>query len=131
MGWVVRYAMRMMMPAEGSLPGVQDTQLVPFLRELRRDAPFTIRLGLILGSWLFVFGPLFTIFVPLPAFLLPRKWREKHAQRATAHPVYLFRQAVLLVKMFAGLCWGRDPAVRARFDMAPLDPDPGTWREGS
>jgi hypothetical protein len=121
----------MMMPSGGSLPGVVDTHMVTFLRQLRREAPFTVRLGLILGSWFFVFGPILTIFVPLPAFLLSKRLREKHAQRATVHRFYLFRQAVLLVKMFAGLCWGRDPNVRAGFEMAPLDPDPGTWREGS
>jgi hypothetical protein len=130
MGWVVRYALRMMMPSGGELPGVEDTHMVTYLRQLRREAPFTVRLGLVLGSWLFVFGPILTIFVPLPAFLLSRNLREKHAQRAAVHRFYLFRQAVLLVKMFAGLCWGRDPNVRARFEMAPLDPDPGTWREG-
>ena len=130
MGWVVRYALKMMMPSGEKLPGIDSTEMVPFLRQLRREAPFLIRLGLVLGSWLLVFAPILTVYLPVPAFFLSRRLREKHVQRATAHRFYLFRQAVLLVKMMAGLCWGRHPDVRARLDMAPLDADPGTWREG-
>ncbi len=131
MGWIVRYAMRMMMPSGGALPGVGDTDMVAFLRTLRSEAPFLIRVGLVLGSWLLVFAPILTIYLPVPAFMLSQRLREKHVQRASGHRLYLFRQAVMLVKMMAGLCWGRHPDIRARFEMEPLEPDPGTWRDGS
>jgi hypothetical protein len=72
---------------------------------------------------------LFTVFVPLPAFLLPAKLADKHAERVTSTDVYLVRQAVFLVKLCAGLAWGADPQVRKRFAMAPLEQDPGTWRQ--
>ena len=123
--------MRMMMPRTGKLPGVGDTEMVSFLRTLRKEAPVLIRVGLVLGSWLLVFAPILTIYLPVPAFFLSRKLREKHVQRASVHRFYLFRQAVMLVKMMAGLCWGRHPDIRARFEMDPLEADPGTWRDGS
>ncbi len=123
--------MRMMMPRTGALPGVADTDMVSFLRTLRKESPMLVRVGLVLGSWLLVFAPILTVYWPVPAFLLPQKVREKHVQRASVHRFYLFRQAVMLVKMMAGLCWGRHPDIRARFEMEPLDADPGTWRDSS
>jgi hypothetical protein len=76
-----------------------------------------------------VLTPLVTVGVPLPAFFLPHKVLELHAERLVMHPVYLLRQAVFLVRLSAGMCWGADTGVRACFALAPYSPDPGTFRE--
>ena len=39
-------------------------------------------------------------------------------------------QATFMLKMVAALCWAADPEVRAKVGLEPLEPDPGTWREG-
>ena len=46
------------------------------------------------------------------AFLLGL--RDRYAHAVSSHPLYLVRQLIFLVKFAGGLCWGRDPAVRAR-----------------
>src|SRR5258708_7139595 len=64
-------------------------------------------------------------------FVLPRGLLERHADRRLSHPVYLLRQAVFLVRLSAGMCWGADANVRARFALAPYAPDPGTFRDST
>jgi hypothetical protein len=127
---LVRSAMCDLMPrtpGEDSLPGIADTDVTAFLRAMKRESHPVYWLGLVLGAWTYVTTPFMTVFVPLPSFWLPRKLRELHAQRITITPFYFIRQAVLLVRLSAGLCWGRDPRVRARFELAPYPPDPGTY----
>ena len=52
----------------------------------------------------------------------------RHANKIAYHPIYLLRQAVFLVKLSAGLCWGSRPEIRAIFSLPPYAEDPGTWR---
>lgn len=128
---LIRSAMRDLMPrgaGEGGLPGIEDTGDTEFLRMMKRESDGIFWLGIALGGWVYALTPILTVYVPLPAFLLPRALREKHAQRIVASRLYLIRQAVFLVRLAAGLCWGRDPEVRARFALAPYPPDPGTYR---
>ena len=73
------------------------------------------------------YSPSFCLHSPQP----PRGLLDRHASRITTTRFYLLRQAVFLVKLAAGLCWGADPAVRARLAMAPYPADPGTWVEGA
>jgi hypothetical protein len=73
--------------------------------------------------------PLVTVFVPLPAYFLPRKLLARHAERIVAHRVYMLRQAVFLVRLSAGMCWGADDRVRASYALAPLPRDAGTFRQ--
>jgi hypothetical protein len=40
----------------------------------------------------------------------------------------LLRQALLVVRLIAGMCWGADPRVRACFALEPYPVDPGTFR---
>ena len=126
--WLIKFAMCTMMPRTETLPGIADTDLDGFLRRMRTDAEPLYWLGLVLGAVVFALTPLITIGVPLPAFLLPRGLLEKHAERALSHRVYVLRQGVMLVRLSAGMCWGADPGVRARFDLPPYGPDPGTFR---
>jgi len=126
---VIQSAMGDLMPRTEALPGIADTDLEAFLRELRRESNALYWLGLVIGAWVYVLSPLLTVRVPLPSFLLPARLRALHAQRAPELAPYPLRQAVLLVRLSAGLCWGRDPAVRARFALPPYPPDPGSFRQ--
>jgi hypothetical protein len=126
--WLIKFAMCTMMPRTDALPGIADTDLHGFLRKMKNDSDPLYWTGLVLGAVVFALTPLITIGVPLPAFLLPKGLLEKHAERILAHPVYLLRQSALLVRLSAGMCWGADDSVRARFNLPPYGPDPGTFR---
>jgi hypothetical protein len=126
--WLVRSAMVAFYPRTAELPGLADTGIDDYLRQFRRETTFTLWLGVVLAALLFHVSPLFTAFVPLPAFLLPASLRDKHAARMGSANLYLVKQAMLVLKLPAGLCWGRDPEVRKRFAMAAYAPDPETWR---
>jgi hypothetical protein len=126
--WLIKFAMCTMMPRTPALPGIADTDLDGFLRKLRNDSEPLYWTGLVLGAIVFALTPLITIGVPLPAFWLPRGLLDRHAERILAHRVYVLRQAALLVRLSAGMCWGADTAVRARFNLPPYGPDPGTFR---
>lgn len=126
--WLIKFAMCTIMPRTEALPGIEDTDLDGFLRRLRDDAEPLYWLGLVVGAVVFAITPLVTIGLPVPAFWLPRRLRERHADRLLAHPIYVLRQAVFLVRLSAGLCWGADPEVRSRLALAPYAADPGTFR---
>lgn len=126
----VRSAMAALYPTtpEGG-PGIADTDLDDFLKRYRKDAPPTLYLGLVAGCAVFHATPMLTIKKPVPAFMLSPEDLDRHADAIASHPAYLVRQAIMVVKLAAGLCWGADPAVRARMNLRPYDPDPGTWRQ--
>lgn len=129
--WLIRFSFRTLFPTGGDLPGVAETDLGAYVDLFLREAGFMMRLGLVLSCLVFVCCPILTVYVPLPAFLLPRSWRERHARKAAAHPLYLIRQTTTMLKMIAGICWAQDPAVRTRLGLRALKPDPGTWRPSS
>jgi hypothetical protein len=126
--WLVRSAIVATFPRTEAFPGVEDCDLDAFLVRFRRESTRLLWVGLVLGAIVFHLSPIFTSWIPLPAFLLPKKLRDRHAHLITTADVYLVRQVVFLVKMVGGLCWGADPEVRKRFALSPLPPDPGTWR---
>lgn len=126
--WLVRTAAAALYPRTPALPGALDCGLDAFLERYQREAPAPMWLGVVLGALVFHLTPLFTVFVPLPAFLLPAGLLDRHAARIASARPYLLRQAIFLLKLCVGLCWGADPAVRARLGLRPLPPDPGTWR---
>ena len=95
----------------------------------RRWVPHRRRTGLWgFAALLFVLTPLFTVFLPVPSFLLPARLLDRHADRITQTSIYPLRSLLLLLKIVAGLCWGVHPEVRARFGLPPLPADPNTWR---
>jgi hypothetical protein len=120
--------MRDLMPPTDDLPGLDDARLVPFLGQVYRETTGLVWLGLVLGALVFVLGPVLTVYIPLPTFLLPRGLRDRHADRIFSTRFYLVRQAVFLLKMYACMCWGQDPTVRGRFNLAAYPADPGTFR---
>jgi hypothetical protein len=126
--WLIKFAMRTMMPRSSELPGIEDCELDAFLRRLRKDSDLLFWLGLVLGAVTFAFTPILTVYWPLPAFLLPKNVLERHAQKIVSTRIYLLRNAVFLVRLSAGMCWGADPKVREKFALAPYPQDPGTFR---
>ena len=126
--WLIKFAMTTTMPRTDALPGIADTDLDGFLRKMRREADWLYWLGLVVGAIVFAITPLLTVYVPLPAFLLPKKLLARHAARVLAHPIYPIRQAVFLVRLSAGMCWGADARVRAALALPACGPDPGTFR---
>lgn len=128
MSWFTHFAMRTLMPSGGKLKGMDETDYKGFLKNFGREAPLLMRIGFTASVLLFVFGPVLTVYLPVPAFLLPAGLLDKHTQRMCDHPVYVIRMSTYLVKMVAGIGWGMDPEVRASLKVPPLEADPGTWR---
>jgi hypothetical protein len=126
--WLIEHAMAAMMPRSAELPGIRDTDVDGFLRRMRQEADVLYWTALVLGAVAYAVTPLLTVFVPLPSFLLPAKLRALHTERLLSHRLYLLRQAGSIVRLSAGMCWGADPAVRAKFALAPYPADPGTFR---
>ena len=126
--WLIKFAMCTMMPRSDALPGIVDTDLDGFLRRMKREADSLYWLGLVVGGIVFALSPLLTVYLPVPAFFLPRALLARHSDRILSHRIYVLRQAVFLVRLSAGMCWGADAKVRALFALAPYPPDPGTFR---
>lgn len=129
MHWVIRFMFDALFPAAAGLPGIAECDADEFIRTARREAPALMVWGIVLASTLFMLTPVFTIYVPLPAFLLSRRLLDKHATRLLSSRFYLVRQLMFLPKMMAGFCWGAHPLVRAAMNLPPYAPDPGTWRQ--
>lgn len=126
--WLARSAMVTFYPRTEMFPGLDQMPVEDYLQRFKRESAPLIWLGFVFGTIFFHLTPLFTVWVPLPAFLLSERLRERHAQRLAAHPFYYVRQPVFLVKMVAGLLWGSDPAVREKLGLAAYPADPGTRR---
>jgi hypothetical protein len=125
--WLIKHVMAAMMPRSAELPGILDTDLDGFLRRMREEADALYWAGLVISAVVYAISPVLTVFVPLPSFLLPARLRARHTERLLSHPLYLLRQAGAVVRFSAGMCWGADPAVRAKFALAPYPADPGTF----
>lgn len=126
--WFIRHAMRALYPRTDALPGIEDCDDAAFLARYKRETSTLLWIGLLLATWVFVWTPLLTVYLPLPSFLLPKRLLDRHAYRITYSRLYLLRQAVFLLKLTAGLCWGSHPEVRAEMAMDPYPDDPGEWR---
>jgi hypothetical protein len=131
--WLVRSAIVALYPRcerDGRvIPGAVDCGIDAFLVRFKRECTPLVWLGTVIGAVVFHLTPLLTVILPLPAFLLPRSLLDRHAARITTSSVYLLRQAVFLLKLPGGLCWGSDPNVRRLLNLKPLPTDPGTWRQ--
>ena len=128
MPWLVRKAMSQLYPRTEELPGAEDCDLEGFLRKFKRETTPLMWAGVTAGALAYHASPALTVKVPLPAFLLPRGLADKHAHRVATTDFYLLRQAILLVKLPAGMLWGGHPEVRRKLGLEPLAADPGTWR---
>jgi len=117
-----------MYPAVGRFKCITETNLDALLDNFFREAPFMLTGGLRAAVLAYHFLPIFTVFIPLPAFMLPARLQTKHANRLAKHPIYLFRSLAIPIKMVAGLAWAGDHDHRRVLGVPPLDDDPGTWR---
>ena len=127
---IIAWTLAAVFPTTGSLPGLDRLDSKPALARLLAQAPHGLKLGVYGATALFLVTPLLTVGWPVPALLLPRATLDRHADAMSGHPIYLMRQAMLLLKTIGGLIWGAHPAVLAALDMDTLPPDPGTWRRG-
>ncbi|MCB9671856.1 MAG: hypothetical protein H6736_18615 [Alphaproteobacteria bacterium] len=110
------------------MPGALDADFDTFWEKFRREAPVPFKAGVYAGAFVYTVTPVITVGVPLPSFALPRRLRDKHADRVVQHDLYLVRQAVFLLKIAGGFAWGADPRVREKLDLPPYAGDPGGWR---
>jgi hypothetical protein len=127
---LIAWVLAAIFPSTDGLPGLDQIETRPKIAHILERAPLVFRASLYGAALLFLFGPILTVYVPLPAVLLPRGLLDKHAYRLSTHPIYVVRQASLLIKSVGALIWGADASVRERLAMAPLADDPGTWRRG-
>lgn len=126
----IAWTLQTTFPPFGDLPGLQRPATLIFLRKLFADSPPLIRIALLASTAVFILSPVITVFVPLPAFLLPRPLLDRHAHKLATHPVYILRGVMLMIKTIGGLQWGADVEVRAKLAMQPYPPDPDTFRTG-
>jgi len=126
--WLIKWVMCTLMPRTDKLPGLADTDIDGFLRRMRRESAPFFWMGIVLGSIVFTVTPIMTVFLPLPAFLLPKSLLQKHAEKLGSSRIYLVRQMFIVVRLSASLCWGADDKVRETFALKPYQPDPGTVR---
>ena len=125
---LVSSAIVLLYPRTPELPGAEDCDLDAFLKRYREETTPLVWAGVVLGAIVFHFTPILTVKVPLPAFALPPKLADRHANAISATDSYLLRQAIFLVKLVAGLAWGSHPDVRKHFALPPLAADPDDWR---
>lgn len=128
MRWIIRAALADVMPSGGHVPGILDTEWDQFFDQYLQETSWTMWAALCAGALLYVLTPVLTVYWPLPSVMLPQKLRDLHAHRIMNHPIYLLRQAVFLLKLPAGFCWGAHPRVRAQLNLPNYRPDPGSWR---
>ena len=122
------HCLKALYPSVDGLPGIAETEPEPFVRKLLAEVPWLMWFGLLGGVAVFVLTPLITVYRPVPSFLLSAETLDAHAERVSDHPVYLIRNAVMLLKMAAGLHWAAAPNVRQAFALPPYPQDPDTWR---
>jgi len=125
---LIKWVMCVLMPRSDKLPGLEDTDIDGFLRKTRKDSAPLFWMGIVLGAIVFTITPIMTVFLPLPAFLLPKSLLQKHAEKLGSSNIYLIRQMFIVVRLSASLCWGADDKVRAALALKPYQPDPGTAR---
>jgi len=126
--WFTRFAIEAIFPPTETLPGIAETDLDGFLRDLHAEAPLLMRVGIWLATVVYMITPLFTVLLPVPAFLLRGRLLARHTDTLVSSRIYVIRQVIYLLKMVGGLCWGEHAEVRRRFGRPPLEPDPRTFQ---
>lgn len=125
-----KFAMRSCFPSIDGLDGLDKLDMDAFLDRYFKEAPPLLRLGMFASTMIFMWLPVLTIWVPLPAFLLPKSWRDKHTDRLMTSRFYTVRMIAMTLKMQAGMAWAEHCAVRDTLGCRPIEADPGTWQTG-
>jgi hypothetical protein len=127
---VAVFAMNELMPAHDDMPGIFDTKAEDFLKEFKANAHPIMRLGFFLSVWVYALSPVFTIGIPLPAFLLSEQKRLAHLDKYANSRNFVFSQLWMLQKMITAMCWGMDDKVRAYYGYEPYPEEPGNFKKG-
>ncbi len=125
---LTRYAMELCLPSGGPLKGVGETDVDGFFDQVASDVPLLLQAGVVAASAMIVVTPVLTLGIPAPVFVLPERLRDEHVHRLSTHRIYMVRQLTTVLKMAAGMQWGRDADIRESVGAGDLGPDPGTWR---
>ena len=116
-------------PTTSRLPGIDAATAKPYLRQLLRQAPWTLWFGAVGSALAFQILPIFTVFWPLPACVLPASVRDRHANALANHRLYLVRMTMVMIKTIGGLWWGAAPQVRDKLGIPRYAADPQTVRD--
>lgn len=122
------HCMNALYPRTGDLPGVADLDPDTYAGKVLGDLPWLMWFGVVGGIAVFVLTPVFTVYRPVPSFLLSEAKLDEHAETVAGHPNYTIRQALFLLKMVAALHWGSHPRVLEHFALPAYPPDPDSWR---
>ncbi len=125
---LVHFSVAPFFPAEGDLPGVEELGLREFIPRMLEDSSWLLWVGIVASSAAYVASPLFTIYWPVPAFLLSRDRLDAHTQAMANHNNYTIRQAAFLLKMVGGLHWAGTNAIRDAWHLPEYRPDSDEWR---
>ena len=128
MAFLLRIAIAAIYPGSDRFPGAAEFGLKAYVATFLREASSVLWLGAVASAIVFALSPILTIYVPLPAFLLPAGLLDRHVSALCDHRIYPLRQAGFLLKMIGGLHWAARPEIRTRLGLEPYPPDPGTWR---
>lgn len=125
---LVRFALVAYFPRDGDLPGLAELDVDDKIARLRRESTHLFWLGLVAAALFFQLSPLLTVRRPWPAVLLTDEQLDTHAHKLSAHPIYLIRQILVLLKLVGGLFWGQSPEIRTTLALPAYPADPGTRR---
>ncbi|MBM4342457.1 MAG: hypothetical protein FJ100_03655 [Deltaproteobacteria bacterium] len=122
-------AVRAAFPSTARVPGLDRLDSRPFLRQLLRQAPWTLWFGAVGSAIAWQVTPVLTIGWPVPAAMLPAAARDRHANAMSGHGLYLVRMAMVMIKTVGGLYWGAAPEVRTALGLPLYGTDPATVRD--
>jgi hypothetical protein len=128
---LVRLSMIAFYPKTPELPGLAELGVSEKIATLRRESTVLFWTGIVGASVFFQVSPILTLRRPTFAAFLSEEDLDRHAHAIATYPVYLVRQAVMLLKMIAGIFWGESPEIRTFLHLPAYGEDPKTRRLGS
>jgi len=124
----VRFALSAYYPRTDDLPGLADLGVDEKIAAFRRESTTIFWIGIVAAAVFFQISPLLTLKRPWLATWLTPEELDKHAHSLTSHPVYLFRQMPMMLKLIGGIFWAQSPEIRSFVNLPPYPEDPGTRR---
>jgi hypothetical protein len=130
MNELVRLSMVAFFPKTADLPGLAELGVSEKIAMLRRESTLLFWTGIVGAAVFFQISPILTLRRPWIAAFLSEDDLDRHAHALATYPVYLVRQAVMLLKMVAGIFWGESAEIRAFIHLPAYGEDPKTRRIG-
>lgn len=128
MNELVRLALVAFFPRVDDLPGLAELGVEEKIVALRRESTPLFWFGMVAAALLFQLTPILTVRRPWPAVFLTEEQLDAHAHALAAHPFYVLRQIIVLLKLTGGIFWGASPEIRATLSLPAYPADPGTRR---